>query len=190
MFILGHLGTAAAPGSLAARWWGDRKGYEHNPPDLRWLIAGSILPDLIDKPLGQRFLKPYFKNGRIYCHTAVFALLVLAAGAARLRRDDDQRLFLLALGVVCHHLGDRIWNEPETAWWPARGPFIRHQRIKTILGQIMGAARDPEFWVGEITGTAFLLFSMRHLGIKGCADMGDFVRRGLSPYLARERAGG
>lgn len=43
--------------------------------DYRLLVLASMLPDIIDKPLGQVFLKDTFNYGRIYGHTLVFVLI-------------------------------------------------------------------------------------------------------------------
>lgn len=187
MVFFGHLGAAAVPGSLGAAWRQERDGRGKEAPDLRWLLAGSILPDLIDKPLGQGILKPYFRNGRIYGHTALFAALVLLAGISRLKREADSRLLLLAMGVASHQLVDRIWEEPETFLWPALGPFLRHPKVKSLWGQVLEALRDPHVWAGEAVGLALTAWSLHLLGVEGSGDLRAFLRRGLTPRLARPR---
>ncbi|MBA7692845.1 hypothetical protein ES703_101414 [subsurface metagenome] len=39
-----------------------------NRIDIRLLLLGSLLPDIIDKPIGQFFFRDTFSNGRIFCH--------------------------------------------------------------------------------------------------------------------------
>ena len=188
MFVFGHLGLGAAPGTLAARWWGDTAGYDKGAPDLRWYLTGILLPDLVDKPIGQVFFKPYFENGRIYCHTLLFTSSMLAMGIRRWRRRDDNRFLLLALGVVSHLVFDAIWREPVTVMWPLLGPFERYPSLKGVLGQLAESLRDPSFWAEEMGGLLLLLLSLRSVGIQRPGDLKTFILHGLSPYLVPSMA--
>jgi len=44
--------------------------------DIRVLIIGSLLPDVIDKPVGIYLFRSTFSNGRIFCHTLLFLILI------------------------------------------------------------------------------------------------------------------
>ena len=35
--------------------------------DLRLLLIGSLLPDIVDKPIGTVLFRSTFENGRIFC---------------------------------------------------------------------------------------------------------------------------
>jgi hypothetical protein len=48
--------------------------------DYRFVLVGSMLPDIIDKPLGQLVLRNLMSNGRIFSHTLLFLLLICLAG--------------------------------------------------------------------------------------------------------------
>ena len=183
MFVFGHLGLGAAPGALAAKWWGETAGYDKGAPDLRWYLTGTLLPDLVDKPVGQVFFKPYFENGRIYCHTLLLTSSMLAAGIRRWRRRDDNRLLLLALGAVSHLVFDAIWKEPATLMWPLLGPFKRYPSLKGVLGQLAESLRDPSFWAEEMGGLTLLLLALRSVGVHRYDDLKAFTLHGLSPHL-------
>jgi inner membrane protein len=189
MFLLAHMGFTAAPGVFVARWWGENRGFKSRVPDLRWLLAGSILPDIVDKTIGQMLFKPYFENGRIFCHTVIFTILMFVAGVYRQRYRDDNRILLLAFGMASHLMLDKIWLEAETAYWPALGPFVRNPSLQTLAQQISDALSDPFFWTSEIGGLAFLIMSLRYLGVKKPGDLRDFLLTGLSPSLVQYEAG-
>src|SRR4030042_1013686 len=40
--------------------------------DLRLLLVGFMLPDIIDKPVGQLLFRETFSSGRIFSHTLIF----------------------------------------------------------------------------------------------------------------------
>lgn len=44
------------------------------------ILVGSVLPDIIDKPLGGIILKDTIGNGRIYAHTLLFLLSLFVIG--------------------------------------------------------------------------------------------------------------
>ncbi|WP_418888745.1 metal-dependent hydrolase [Methanothrix soehngenii] len=70
-----------------------------------FLALGSILPDIIDKPLGLLlFGTP--NMGRTFAHTLLF-LLILGAISLRLR---DIRLASLTWGVFIHLILDSMWS--------------------------------------------------------------------------------
>ena len=48
--------------------------------DIRVLLIGSLLPDIIDKPVGLLFFSETLSNGRIFCHTLLFFILMTIAG--------------------------------------------------------------------------------------------------------------
>lgn len=49
--------------------------------DIRTLLIGSLLPDIIDKPLGHLLFREALSNGRTYGHTLLFLLLISTIGA-------------------------------------------------------------------------------------------------------------
>ncbi len=185
MFLLAHLGFTAAPGALVAGWWGENRGFATGVPDLRWLLAGAVLPDVVDKAIGQVLFKPYFENGRIFAHTIIITLLLFVAGTFELKRRDDNRILLLAFGMAGHLFLDRIWLEPTTALWPSLGAFVRHPSLQTIIEQIRAYLADPAFWATELAGAALLIASLRYLGVKSARDLKAFMVAGTSPSLAQ-----
>lgn len=124
MFILGHVGCALAAtqfgeaGYRKASWRGF--GPAAKLIDYRLLVLGSILPDLIDKPLWL-FLHPEVLDAtRLIAHTLWFPILLFAAW----RLGSGRRLnFLLplAIGSALHLVLDGMFTMPNTLLWPFTG---------------------------------------------------------------------
>lgn len=126
MFIFAHLGI----GSKLARPW--RDGVSRPA-----LFVGTILPDLIDKPLYYGLVLATGRRGaelgmiagtRSFAHTALFLALLLAAAYAIPRRR--RVLAALAIGVATHLLldnvgdvllGDRSRSAFRAMTWPGHG---------------------------------------------------------------------
>ncbi len=64
--------------------------------DVRLLMLGSILPDLIDKPLGHLIFPE--DNGRIFAHSLLFVILLVLIGIR------SRKVMTVALGSALHHL--------------------------------------------------------------------------------------
>jgi len=87
-------------------------------------ILGSVLPDLIDKPLGY-IVFPSIGDGRLIAHSLIgFALVLLISGA--LFRD---RLLTagLGIGILSHQILDEMWKIPVNWFYPLLGPFPVYQ---------------------------------------------------------------
>src|SRR3972149_396130 len=44
--------------------------------DYRLIVVAAMLPDIIDKPVGQVFFREFFSYGRIFAHTLLFLILI------------------------------------------------------------------------------------------------------------------
>jgi hypothetical protein len=70
--------------------------------DLRLLLVGSLLPDIIDKPVGQFFFRETFSNGRIFSHPSSFlpSLLFLGSTSTVVVAEHGFYSCLLALSHI------------------------------------------------------------------------------------------
>ena len=70
MLLFAHTGITLGTAKIMARAAGWREKGLPAQLDYRLVLIGSMLPDLIDKPLGG--VIPPLGNGRIYSHTRCF----------------------------------------------------------------------------------------------------------------------
>ena len=86
-------------------------------------IAGSILPDLTDKPLGLILFPQVLDNARTFGHTLLIVgfISVLALIAWHYRRT--LLIFGFAGAVLLHQILDEMWHEPVTWSYPLGGMF-------------------------------------------------------------------
>jgi inner membrane protein len=145
--------------------------------DLRILLVGSLLPDIIDKPLGHFFFRTAFSNGRILAHTMVFLILLVLAGLFLHRRAGRTWLLGLAFGTATHLVFDQIWLQPRTLWWPALGlAFERNDLTDWIPAMLHALTVNPAVYIPEAAGAAILLLlALRVLRRRGVRV---FLRRG------------
>jgi hypothetical protein len=93
-----------------------------NMTDAIFCTLGSILPDIIDKPIGQYFFAQTFgHNGRIFSHTLLFLLVSIWVGLYFYLAKKKTWLLYLTFGVFMHLALDIMWQTPRTLFWPLLG---------------------------------------------------------------------
>ncbi len=112
-------------------------------------VAGAVLPDLIDKPLGL-LITGSGGFGRIYAHTLLFFLLLISAGCLS-RGMYSRRVGTLVLsaaaGVLSHQLLDVLWLLPVTWYWPLLGPFPLPEEAVPFLSYLLADILQPAEWL-------------------------------------------
>jgi hypothetical protein len=159
VFALGHLGLGK---KIAARPY-----RRFAPAEQRAFFVGTLLPDLVDKPL---FYLPFWLTGRrgaaagilsgthLFAHTALFLLALFVA--ARLTRSLTVRA--LAIGVATHLALDCVGLSMGrgTLLWPLFGwsfPVFPFRNLGHHLSTIL----NPITLTGELLGAAALLWDWR-----------------------------
>ena len=128
-----------------------------NHIDMRLLFISSLLPDIIDKPAGQFFFRDSLSNGRIFCHTLAFLLLITLAGFYLYRSYRTTWLLVLSFGTFTHLIFDRMWLTPRTLLWPLYGFTFEKMDLTHWVQNILHALRtDPGVYVPELIGAVIL----------------------------------
>jgi hypothetical protein len=177
MFILGHVGIGSRLGALVPG-----AGAAKVAP---WLLFGTLLPDLIDKPLyyGLAFASDArgADLGLISCtrtigHSALFAVFLWLVLAATGRRRAGLALFV---GMATHWLldfgGDAAgflffraglawrplgWSSLRALVFPLAGRHFAVMPFHTMKDHIRGLGQIYTI-TGELVGGALLLMSRR-----------------------------
>jgi membrane-bound metal-dependent hydrolase YbcI (DUF457 family) len=173
MLLFGHLGltTGAAWASghsydkLRARKQPLESGSDKlrrlaSKIDYRVVLIGSMLPDIIDKPLGLWVLHDEYGGGRSFCHTLFFALILLLAGIIRQRRKRGILLLTLALANAMHLVLDEMWTRKETLLWPVLGrsfyPSGAGNLSQALSSWWKALSSNPSVYIPEIAGALIL----------------------------------
>jgi len=137
MLLFGHAGITLGVALLGAGILGHRKtmvsyGKAASPHlrtvsravdrlskwvDIRWILVGALLSDIIDKPLGLLFMS----NGRVFAHSLLFLGLLSIAGVVLHWRKGWTWMYALAFGTLFHLVLDFMWQTPEVFLWPKYG---------------------------------------------------------------------
>ncbi len=146
MLLFAHLGLTLAAAKLAGRLGGTSFA-------LLFVAIGSILPDLIDKPLGF-LIYGAMGTGRIFAHSLLFLLLIATIAAIL----QNRALASLSFGVLAHLALDSIWRTPEILLWPLLGGFPTNPDL-SVLGyfeMLIRGLERPDILVPELLGLLYL----------------------------------
>lgn len=127
--------------------------------DIRLLLIGSLLPDIIDKLVGQVFFRETFSNGRIFSHTLLFLILLTVVGLYFYRCQSQTWLLALAFGTLTHLIFDQMWHVPQTLFWPLFGlALVKIDLSRWIPGMFSALFTEPTVYVPELAGGAILIW--------------------------------
>jgi inner membrane protein len=187
MLFFGHIGITLGAAAVAARAVTSRKA---NPAtkeswfvpltryvDIRLLIIGSMLPDIIDKPVGIYIFGGTFNNGRIFAHTLLFLILITAAGYYLFTRRRQLWMLTLAAGTLTHLALDKMWQVPTTLFWPLMGfRFPQLELDEWITNLLKGLLSSPYIYISEAIGLAISIWF--GIWIISQKKTRDIIRRG------------
>ncbi len=131
-----------------------------NRIDIRILLIGSLLPDFIDKPVGQLLLRDTLNSGRIFCHTLLFVIVLTLAGVCLYQARRKTWLLVLSGGSFAHLVFDEMWLRPRTLFWPIFG--LAFERVGDLTYWLRGVwyalLTEPAVYVPELAGTMILIW--------------------------------
>ena len=171
MYTFGELGIG-----LGLAWLASYRN--RSAVDFRLVLVGSILPDLIDKPLGALL----HLEARLWAHSLVFLGGLLLLGLLPALRG----LRWVGFGDAVHLLVDLIWQQPLVMLWPLLGvAFPPGDASLGSYWQIL--LTDPYVQFGEVVGVILLVAVAWRYGLFSWAAFRKFLHDGrlVEPAAAR-----
>ena len=138
---------------------------------------GSLLPDIIDKPVGQFFFRDTFSNGRIFYNTLLFLILITIGGLYLYCNRKKTWLLVFSFGTFTHLVLDGMWLTPQTLLWPLYG-FSFERLDLSYWGEDLfyNLLTNPLVWISELVGISLISWFAWLLVRKGA--IGTFIRKG------------
>jgi LexA-binding, inner membrane-associated putative hydrolase len=84
---------------------------------------GSIIPDLVDKPLGYLAYGDILGHGRLYLHTLLLLLVLACLGVLAMHLFGSNLLAIVTGLIGLHQVMDLMWLTPVTWFYPFLGAF-------------------------------------------------------------------
>ena len=148
------------------------------PVDYRLVLVGSLLPDIIDKPVWL-IVNGLAGNtslcGRDYAHTLLFNLALFIGGLVLIRYGKSW-LLIISLSSFMHLILDQLWNSPEVLLWPLLGELPKLETAGWLPDIFEALFSCPVVYIPELIGlVVILLFAGRLVRKKGIIR---FIRDG------------
>lgn len=171
---------------LGATLWLFRWIFRDPKVDVRYLMLGAMLPDLVDLPLGTLLLADRYSTGELWSHTLVTPTLYMGVVLLATRRGRRRRAWMaLGVGWLLHLLLDGMWVNPEVLFWPFFGWEIEAGASPYWQLAWERAWSDPWRWLKEALGLAYLVWLWFAAGLHEPERRAGFLRTGRLP----ERSG-
>lgn len=168
---------------LGATWFLFRWIFRDPQVDLRFLLLGSLLPDLVDMPLGTLLFADRYASGRLWTHSLLAPTLVgLVVLVATRRGPSRKRGMALVIGMMFHLLLDGMWTQTSVFLWPFAGQLPAGPRPYWSTA-IQRALDDPWRWLRETAGVIYLFWLLRPAGVM--ASVRSVAGQGRLPDPAR-----
>ena len=126
MLLLAHLGYTTGAVRISQKFALSR------PLDYRLVALMAILPDVIDRAL-YAFVIPGAQSGRLFAHTLIFGLVLLAVLVV-IRRD----LWIYSILPLLHLLMDLQGLSAHQFFWPFLGADLNNVHIPAGLAETAG----------------------------------------------------
>jgi len=155
-----------------------RYAFRDERMDLRFLVLGAVVADLIDTPLG---LIGYETLGavRLGAHSLLVASSVMVVVVALTRRGRPRRRWMaLAVGMLAHLVLDAMWANQETLLWPFLGWEFTPAGPADAGGYLHDVVADPVMWAGELFGLAYLVWLWQRAGLGSASAWAGFWSTG------------
>lgn len=118
MLVFGHVGITA--GIIKVYEKAAKKKNSKNDCfiDYRIVIAGSLLPDIIDKPLVQILYGLRNHDGHLIAHSFIFSGLLIVLGMIIICINENKSVFTLGICSLIHQLLDKLMSVPNIFFLP------------------------------------------------------------------------
>lgn len=171
---------------LGASLWLFRWIFRDPKVDVRFLLLGAILPDLIDMPVGTFIFADRFSTGELWLHSLIVPSIYMIVVLIVTRRGRRRRAWMaLGVGWLFHLVLDGMWVAEEVFLWPFFGLEIPPGEAPYWPLAWERALSDPWRWVKEAIGIAYLVWLWVALGMSTSERRRNTLETGRLPgYVA------
>lgn len=174
---------------LGAILWLFRWVFRDPKVDVRFLLAGAVLPDLIDMPVGTFLMAERYATGELWGHSLIAASVYMAVVMAVTRRGRRRRAWMaLGVGWLFHLLLDGMWFQEEVFFWPFFGWELPGGVSPYWQLAWERALSDPLRWALEVVGLAYLAWLWMAVGLNERERLARVMETGRLPERVAGKA--
>lgn len=173
---------------LGATLWLFRWIFRDPKVDVRFLLVGAILADLVDLPVGTVILADRYSTGELWSHSLLAPTIYMTVVLLATRRGRRRRAWMaLGVGWLLHLLLDGMWFNEEVFLWPLFGLDIPAGAAPFWSLAWDRALSSPWRWVLEALGLAYLVWLWIAVGLNRPERRAKVFETGRLPdYVGEE----
>lgn len=172
---------------LGASLWLFRWIFKDPKVDVRFLLVGAVLPDLVDMPIGTILVADRFSTGELWAHSLIAPTLYMAIVLMATRRGRRRRAWMaVGVGWLFHLLLDGMWLSEDVFLWPFFGWEVPSGSSPYWSLAWERAMSDPWRWVLEALGVGYLVWLWFALGLGSRERRKSMIETGRLPGYAPE----
>ena len=169
---------------LGANLWLFRWIFRDPKVDVRFLMLGAVLPDLIDIPLGTLILADRYSTSELWAHSLMLPSLYMVFVLFGTRRGRKRRAFMaVGVGWLFHLLLDGMWVSEEVFLWPFFGDIPAGEAPFWPMAWER-ALSDAWRWIREALGLGYLVWLWKHLELSDPDRRKQVAETGRLPHHA------
>lgn len=171
---------------IGASLWLFRWIFRDPKVDVRFLLLGAILPDLVDLPLGTLIFADRYSTGELWFHSLIVPTIYMVVVLVATRRGRRRRAWMaLGVGWLFHLLLDGMWVNDEVFLWPFFGWEIPPGTAPFWPLAWERALADPWRWTAGAVGLGYLVWLWIRLGLSDPGRRQETLESGRLPDVAR-----
>jgi hypothetical protein len=153
MLFMGHLVIGLIIGFILYEFFHDRT-------IIVFVAIGSVLPDIVDKPLGYIIFGSTLDNGKIFFHGLIIVLLFFITGLIVWKLFKSHSFIFIAVGIFLHQLVDFMWRQPVAWYYPLLGPYQAKAQTDYFLNALIEELTSVNEWIFVVAllAIAYLLY--------------------------------
>jgi inner membrane protein len=171
---------------LGATLWLFRWIFRDPKVDVRFLLLGAILPDLLDLPVGTMILADRYSTGELWAHSLILPTIYMIVVLLSTRRGRQRRAWMaVGVGWLFHLLLDGMWADQNVFLWPFFGWEVPPGEAPFWPLAWERAMSDPWRWVKGAIGLGYLAWLWIALGMSDPSRRQSVLLTGRLPgYVA------
>jgi len=171
---------------LGATVWLFRWIFRDPKVDIRFLVIGAVLADLIDLPIGTVIMGDRYSTGELWSHSLAVPTLYMAIVLLVTRRGRQRRAWMaLGVGWLFHLLLDGMWVDRGVFLWPFFGWQIPPGEAPYWPLAWERALSDPWRWIKEAMGLGYLVWLWLALGLGDVERRNSVLETGRLPWYVK-----
>lgn len=153
MLFMGHLVIGLIIGFILYEFF-------HDWTIIVFVAIGSVLPDVVDKPLGYIIFGSTLDNGKIFFHGLIIVLLFFITGLIVWKLFKSHSFIFIAVGIFLHQLVDMMWRQPVNWYYPLLGPYQVNAETDYFLNALNAELTSVTEWIFVVAllAIAYLLY--------------------------------